>query len=85
MDTDANLLGLTHEGGKLESLQTPAHFVTPEMGIWAEQAPDQPEQVTIRFEKGRPVAINGKAVDALAALQTAVLDGGMSGGFLLGH
>ena len=29
--TDANLLGLTHEAGKLESLQTPANFITPGM------------------------------------------------------
>lgn len=37
--TDANLLGLTHEGGQLESLETPAHRVTPEMGVWAKDAP----------------------------------------------
>ena len=77
--TDANLLGLTHEGGKLESLDTPAHFVTPEMGVWPHQAPDQAEQVSIRFERGRPVAINGKAVDALAALQIANAIGGKHG------
>lgn len=77
--TDANLLGLTHEAGKLESLQTPAHFVTPEMGVWAEQAPDQPEQVTVRFEKGLPVSLNGKPVDALKAITTANEIGGKHG------
>jgi len=67
--TDANLLGLTHEAGQLESLQTPARFVTPEMGVWPEQAPDKPENFTIAFEKGFPVSINGTAVNNLQALQ----------------
>lgn len=74
--TDANLLGLTHEAGKLESLQIPAHFVTPEMGVWPEKAPDQPEEVTIRFEKGQPVSLNGKPVDALKAMILANEIGG---------
>lgn len=77
--TDANLLGLTHEGGKLESLQTPARFVTPEMGVWPEQAPDQPEHFTVRFEKGQPVSINGHSVDALNSLLIANQTGGKHG------
>jgi argininosuccinate synthase len=77
--TDANLLGLTHEGGKLESLQTPAHFVTPEMGVWPMQAPDKVEEFTVRFEKGRPVMINGKAVDDLQAMLIANEIGGKHG------
>ena len=74
--TDANLLGLTHEAGKLELLSTAAHFVTPEMGVWPEQAPDKAEEVTIGCEKGRPVTINGKAVDAFAAMKLANEIGG---------
>src|SRR5947207_917337 len=69
--TDANLLGLTHEGGKLESLDTPARLVIPEMGVWPENAPDSPEQVTVRFEKGSPTAINSYDVDNLQALRGA--------------
>ncbi|MBX6391497.1 MAG: argininosuccinate synthase [Frankia sp.] len=60
--TDANLLGLTHEAGVLESLGTGANFVTPIMGVRPAEAPDRPEQVTIVFEKGRPVSINGEAI-----------------------
>src|ERR671932_1809750 len=41
--TDANLLGLTHEAGKLESLQTPPSFVRPGMGGHPSDAPDRPE------------------------------------------
>jgi argininosuccinate synthase len=77
--TDANLLGLTHEGGKLESLQTPAHFVAPEMGVWPDKAPDQAEQVTVRFERGQPVMMNGKPVDALKAMKLANDIGGRHG------
>ncbi len=60
--TDANLLGLTHEAGELESLSTAASFVDPEMGVRAVDAPDQPQQVTIHFDKGRPTAIDGEVV-----------------------
>ncbi len=77
--TDANLLGLTHEGGKLEALSTPAHFVTPEMGVWPEAAPNAPEEVTLRFEAGRPVSFNGRSVDALEALKLGNEIGGRHG------
>jgi argininosuccinate synthase len=77
--TDANLLGLTHEAGKLESLHTPPGFITPGMGVHASDAPDKPEPVTIRFEKGRPVAINGEAVDVFKAISQANAIGGRNG------
>lgn len=66
--TDANLLGLTHEAGKLEHLDVGPWFVTPGMGVLPEQAPDKPEAVTVRFEEGRPVALNGKKVTPFEAI-----------------
>ena len=70
--TDANLLGLTHEAGSLESLSTPAHFVEPQMGVRPIDAPEEPESVTIRFEAGRPVAIDSSAlVDSAAVFEEA--------------
>jgi argininosuccinate synthase len=77
--TDANLLGLTHEGGKLESLQTPASLVAPEMGVWAKDAPDQVTKFKVRFEKGVPVSINDKPVDTLQAFLIANKIGGENG------
>lgn len=77
--TDANLLGLTHEGGKLESLDVGAKLVTPGMGVWAEAAPDAAEQVTIRFAAGVPVAINHKPVEPFAAMSEANRIGGRHG------
>ncbi|MET0340531.1 MAG: argininosuccinate synthase [Polyangiales bacterium] len=77
--TDANLAGLSHEAEDLESLETPCTIVKPIMGVWPEQAPDQVEQVSFRFERGRCVAINGKKVDALAAMLEANQIGGRNG------
>ena len=74
--TDANLLGLTHEAGKLEHLDCPPWFVTPGMGVLPTDAPDAPETVTIRFEQGRPAAIDGKKTTAFQAIQTANAIGG---------
>lgn len=77
--TDANLLGLTHESGMLEALTTPAHFVKPIMGCYPTEAPDQPETVTVRFEQGRPVAINGQLTNNLEALTLTNAIGGKHG------
>ncbi|MBI1916389.1 MAG: argininosuccinate synthase [Planctomycetes bacterium] len=77
--TDANLLGLTHEAGRLESLHTPPTFITPGMGVHAANAPNEPEKVTVRFEKGRPVSINGEKVDAYGAIALANHLGGRHG------
>jgi argininosuccinate synthase len=77
--TDANLLGLTHEAGKLEHLTTEPWFVTPGMGVLPKDAPDAPESVKVRFEKGRPVAINGQKTTAFEAIQQANAIGGRHG------
>ncbi len=77
--TDANLLGLTHESGMLEALTTPAHFVKPIMGCYPSEAPDETPKFTVRFEQGRPIAINGQSVDNLAALTQANAIGGQYG------
>ena len=58
--TDANLAGLSHEAEDLESMETSMRIVKPTMGVWPEKAPNKVEKVTLKFEKGRCVAINGK-------------------------
>ena len=58
--TDANFLGLTHEAGDLEDVTISPTFVEPGMGVWAWDAPDQPEVVTLRWEEGVPVAVDGE-------------------------
>ncbi len=69
--TDANMLGLTHEAGDLESLDTPATLVRPVMTRWPQDAPDEPEAFEVRFEAGRPVRINGRAVGLAEAFRIA--------------
>jgi argininosuccinate synthase len=77
--TDANLAGLSHEAEDLESIETPCTIVQPIMGVWPEQAPDKLEKVSLRFEKGRCVSINGKSGDALAVMLEANQIAGRNG------
>ncbi len=77
--TDANLLGLTHEAGKLESLEVGALDIEPEFGVLPHQAPDKMEQVSITFEKGMPTALNGKTLDLLTIFEEANQIGGRNG------
>ena len=59
--TDSNMLGATHEAKDLERLDTGVTIVEPIMGVafWRDDVPVKREQVTIRFEEGQPVALNG--------------------------
>lgn len=77
--TDANILGLTHEAGQLEALITPAQRVVPGMGVFPEKAPDQAERFAVHFERGLPVAINGRPVSPLQAMQQSNAIGGRHG------
>lgn len=77
--TDANILGLTHEAGKLEFLSTPANFIKPEMGVFPKNAPEKEELFSVAFEKGLPVKINGKKVTLLEAFLLANKIGGKNG------
>ncbi len=63
--TDANIWGATHEAKTLEHLDVSLESVEPIMGVkfWDPSVEIQPEDVTIRFDAGRPVAVNGKDYD----------------------
>lgn len=60
--TDANIWGATHEAKTLEHLDTGVETVEPIMGVkfWDQSIEIAPEDVTIGFEQGRPVTVNGK-------------------------
>ena len=60
--TDSNMLGATHEAKDLEQLSTGMKIVKPIMGVafWDENVEIKPETVTVTFEEGAPVALNGK-------------------------
>jgi argininosuccinate synthase len=59
--TDSNMLGATHEAKDLEQLTSGITIVQPIMGVafWRDETPVKRETVTVRFEEGRPVALNG--------------------------
>ncbi|OOF79011.1 argininosuccinate synthase [Rodentibacter caecimuris] len=63
--TDSNILGATHEAKDLEELSTGMKIVKPIMGVafWDENVEIKPETVTVTFEEGVPVALNGKRFD----------------------
>ena len=62
--TDSNILGATHEAKDLEHLSSSIKIVVPIMGtaFWRDDVEIQREQVSVRFEEGFPVALNGRAV-----------------------
>lgn len=68
--TDANIWGATHEAKTLEHLDVSLETVEPIMGVkfWDPSVAIETEDVTIRFDQGRPVAINGTRYDDPVAL-----------------
>ena len=60
--TDANILGATHEAKDLEFLDRGMHIVEPIMGVkfWDASVAIAAEEVSVTFEDGMPVALNGK-------------------------
>ncbi len=60
--TDSNMLGATHEAKDLENLNTGIQIVNPIMGVafWKDEVEVKREQVSVRFEEGQPVALNGQ-------------------------
>jgi argininosuccinate synthase len=68
--TDANIWGATHEAKALEELSTGMEIVTPIMGVahWNEDVAISTEDVSVRFEDGWPVAINGREFDSQVEL-----------------
>ena len=59
--TDSNILGATHEAKDLEQLGSSVRIVEPIMGVpfWRQDVEVKPEEVTVRFDEGQPVALNG--------------------------
>ena len=69
---DKNLWHLSHEGLDLEDPANEPQYNKPgflEMGVSPEQAPDKPTYVTISFEKGVPVAVDGKKMGGVEMVE----------------
>jgi argininosuccinate synthase len=77
--TDANLLHISYEGGVLEN-----PWEAPPPGMFnmtadPETAPDQPEWITIGYEEGNPVTVNGEVLAPVALLRRLNEVGGRHG------
>ncbi|MCA3223598.1 MAG: argininosuccinate synthase [Burkholderiales bacterium] len=80
--TDSNLLGATHEAKDLEQLSSSVRIVQPIMGVasWRDDVAVRREEVSVRFDEGRPVALNGvEYADAVELLLQANRIGGRHG------
>ena len=70
--TDSNLLGATHEAKDLEQLDRGIDIVSPIMGVafWRDEVTVPRERVTVGFENGVPVSLNGLRCGSLLELFT---------------
>jgi len=66
---DANLMHVSFEGGVLEDPWASPPEDMFRMTVDPEQAPDEPETVTIRFATGNPVAVNDEEFEPVALLE----------------
>ena len=79
---DKNLWHLSHEGLDLENPANEAQTSKEgflEMGVSPEQAPDEPTYISIAFEKGVPVHLNDKPIDAVSLIEELNRIGGENG------
>ncbi len=79
---DKNLWHLSHEGMDLEDPANEPQYAKPgflEMGVAPEQAPNVPAYLTLDFEKGAPVALNGKKIGAVEMVTALNKLGGENG------
>jgi argininosuccinate synthase len=79
---DKNLWHLSHEGLDLENPANEPQYLKEnflEMGIAPQSAPDKVTYITISFEKGIPVAIDGEKLDGVTLIQKLNKIGGANG------
>ena len=77
---DKNLWHLSHEGLDLEDpANEPKYDEILEMGVSPEQAPDKATYVTLSFEKGIPVALDGVKMDGVTMIEKLNALGGANG------
>lgn len=80
--TDSNMLGATHEAKDLEFLNSSIRIVNPIMGVafWKDDVAVKSEEVSVTFEEGQPVALNGREFgDPVALFLEANRIGGRHG------
>jgi argininosuccinate synthase len=76
---DRNIWHISHEGGVLEQPSAPPPSDLFMLTTSPEDAPDQPEEVTIGFSNGTPVSVNGAELDAVELVTALNKIGGRHG------
>ena len=76
---DANLLHISYEGGILEDPWAEAEEDMWRWSVSPEAAPDQPTYITLTFENGDPVALDGERLSPATMLETLNKLGGANG------
>ena len=70
--SDENVLHVSYEAGDLEDLAVAGTDVVDfTMGVSPQEAPDEVEEVTVAFERGVPVSINGETLGPAALVKRA--------------
>jgi len=68
---DDNIWGRSSEGGPIEDIEEPPHDDVFQLVTKPQDAPDEPEDVEVEFEKGAPVALNGERLGLVDLLERA--------------
>ena len=82
---DDNLWGRSSEGGPIEDLNEPPHDDVFQLVADPRDAPDEPQDVTIEFERGCPVAIDGERLELVELLERAAELGSRHGVGIVDH
>ncbi|HXV65078.1 MAG TPA: argininosuccinate synthase [Vicinamibacteria bacterium] len=76
---DQNLMHLSHEGGVLEDPWTPPPANLYQLTASPDEAPDEPQLVSIGFKRGTPVSVDDRAAEPVALLENLNALGGKHG------
>ena len=82
---DDNLWGRSSEGGPIEDLAEPPHDDVFQLVTRPEEAPDEPQDVVVEFERGRPVALDGERLGLVDLLERAGEIGARHGVGIVDH
>jgi argininosuccinate synthase len=82
---DDNLWGRSSEGGPIEDLDEPPRDDVFQLVTRPEDAPDEPEDVVVEFERGRPVGLNGERMGLVELIERAGELGARHGAGIVDH
>jgi argininosuccinate synthase len=82
---DDNLWGRSSEGGPIEDLEEPPRDDVFQLVTRPEEAPDEPQDVTVGFERGVPVSLDGEALELVELLERAGEIGARHGVGIVDH